>query len=278
MKKIAWLLAVVMMMGSLAACSNDGAATTPSAGSGSGAPQQSSSKTPDKTTKPSQSTTKPTQSTTKPQGSSAQTTQGSAQPTPSFPEEDVFDIPNAKAGDTQLKGYAAAGDFTPEDGKLNVDMNSSLLVVTNDRMSAGKLTANFTSLEGSAANDNGIVFGMEENTSEDAYYFWEEAGYAAPYYILFISDAGTLYLARVAYNGEPWHMLYNSDVIVGYAHGATVTVSVEFDGQGYMKCYANDEMIFEFTDTDGPRGSRYGVRAEVYGVVYNSLTAEHAEA
>lgn len=272
MKKLAWLLAVAMLAGCLGACSDDGGTTTPGSGSKPGSKTSEQSGTPAKTTnRPAQTTREKTEP------SSAETTRDPNLPVPSYPEEFVIDIPGGKAGDTQLKGYPASGDFITDDGKLNSDMNHSLLVVTNDRMSAGKLTATFTSAAGSTENDNGIVFGMEENTSDDAYYFWEETNYAAPYYMLFVSDNKTLYLARVACNGEAWHELAQSQAIIGYDHGGTVTVSVEFDGQGKINCYANGELLIEYQDDAGPRGSRYGVRCEAMGVVYDSLIAEHAE-
>lgn len=272
MKKIAWLLAIVMMAGCFASCSDDSGSTSGGPGSGSQTPSGSSGS-------PEKTTVEPTQTSKKPGTTSKVTTKDSNLPTPSYPEEDVYDVPGGVAGDVALKGYAAMGEFVVSDDKKSMtsDSNSSLFVVTNDRMSAGKLTTTLTSLEGSTENDNGIVFGMEENLDEDSYYFWEDPASTPAYYILFVSDHNTLYLARVAYNGEPWHELAQSQVIMQYAHGETVTISVEFDGQGTMRCYANDNLLIEYTDNVGPRGSRYGVRADVAGVVYHNLIAEHAE-
>lgn len=272
MKRIAWLLIAALTMGSLVACSGDqGANTSGPSGSGSNPPAQSTGTPFGTTESPGNATTPKPQTTEKPA-----TTDHSGDPGPVGPELDRVSFPGATAGDTVLEGYCPYGEFDSADGKITSTMNSSLFVVTNDRMSAGKLTATFTSKEGSAANDNGIVFGMEENI-DDNYYFWEEAGYAAPYYFLFVGDNNCLILAKVAYGQNAWEGLTGSQPVIGYAHGGTVTVSVEFDGQGKILCYANGELLFEYTDPDGPRGGRYGVRCEVEGVVFDSLIAEHAE-
>ena len=139
-------------------------------------------------------------------------------------------------------------------------------------MSSGKLTATFTGLAGSDANDNGIVFGMAD--FEEGSFFWE-AG-APTYYFLFVSDRGSLYLAKVAYQGNNWTVCVDTaETIEGYVHGDQVTITAEWDGTGNIKCYANDTLMIEYTDPDPFVGTRYGVRCEVAGVVYHSVEAEH---
>lgn len=185
---------------------------------------------------------------------------------------DIIDMPNATAGSTKLQGYECNGLFTVEDGKLVSDGNSNMMIVTNDTMTSGKLTATFMAIPGNN-NDNGIFFGMEPDT-EETYYFWENG---PAYYFLFVSDASTLYLAKVSYNGKPWTVLKITDSpIPNYVHGETeVTIAVEFDGLGSIKCYANGELLIDYTDSAPLEGSRYGVRCEVPGVVYESVVAEH---
>ncbi len=275
MKKLAFVMALVLTIGTLAACgdtsdttteaSKGGSASTPAAQSSQSTPSSTGGEDKPQPTEPAQSTSDKT----------------SAPSTPavelSYPAEDVIKLPNGKVGDTDLEGYDVWGAWTTtDDGKLVSESGSSMFVVTNDRMSAGKLTATFTSNGDSAQNDNGIVFGMEDNFDEDSFWYWEDPINTPRYYFLFISDAGTLYLAKVAC-GTAWTELAQSQVIIGYAHGGTVTVSVEFDGNGTIKCYANDELQFEYQDTNGPTGSRYGVRCEVTDVVYHNVVAEHAE-
>lgn len=270
MKKIALLLTLAMLTATLAACGDDPVTTTAKPGDSGSAPAQT-------TQPPTQQTTAPKEENTEP------STPGDS--TPSAPESDgddesdldIIELPNGKVGDKTLEGYDASliGAWDSE-GEMTSDGNNCMFVVTNDRMSAGKLTATFTSLEGSDANDNGIIFGMEENLSEDGSWFWEDPLSTPRYYFLFVSDAGTLYLAKVAC-GTPWTVLKNTDPIIGYAHGGTITISVEFDGQGNIKCYANDELMIEYQDTNGPTGDRYGIRCEVPGVVYHEVIAEHAE-
>ncbi len=180
---------------------------------------------------------------------------------------EVESFPNATSGDIKLEGYEAQGYF--EDG-VNTD-GFGMFIFTNDTMSSGKLTATFTGVEG-AESDSGIVFGMEEDVDE-MYWFWENG---PAYYMLFASDAGHLYLSKVNYNGNPWTVCKITDSpIPGFVHGQEVTIAAEFDGAGNIKCYANGELLIDYTDPAPLTGNRYGVRAEITGVTYSSVVAEH---
>lgn len=282
MKKIALFLAIVMTAATLAACSDDTPDTNTNPSNGSSSPAATSDQaTPDATSEATTADTDDDIAISTPTETTEETEDSTTPPVPDedpgYPDEDVVSLTVGKAGDTDLKGYDAAGLWDNDENGFYSDSNNSMFIVTNDRMSAGKLTANFTSLEGSEANDNGIIFGMEEMTEDGAYWFWEEPYYAPRYYFLFVSDAGTLYLAKVAYNGNPWTVCQVSEQIIGYGHGGTVTISVEFDGNGTINCYANDELLIEYKDTDPLTGDRYGIRCEVPGVVYHEVIAEHAE-
>ena len=151
------------------------------------------------------------------------------------------------------------------------DGGHAMFVFTNDTMASGKLTATFTGVEG-APSDSGIVFGMEEDIDE-MYWYWEDG---PAYYMLFVSDRGSLYLSKVGYQGAAWTVLHDTaDPIPGFVHGQEITISAEFDGTGNIKCYANGELLIEYTDTAPLSGNRYGVRAEIIDVTYSSVVAEH---
>jgi hypothetical protein len=120
-------------------------------------------------------------------------------------------------------------------------------------------------------NDNGIVFGMT-NDEYEQYYFWEDG---PTYYFLFVSDDATLYLAKVSDNGQPWTELFVSQPIPNYTHGNVITISVEFDGEGSIDCYANGEWLISHFDYEWTGGNRYGIRCEVPDVCYTSVIVDH---
>ena len=190
-----------------------------------------------------------------------------------YPYE-VIDIPVGFYGDTMLQGYNASGVFyyDEEYNCLCSDEDNNMIIVTNDTMEAGTLSATFLSTPG-YINDNGIIFGMEESP-EDEYYFWE---YGPAYYFLFISDIQHLYLAKAGFNGQAWTELeVTENPVTDYVHGETpITITVEFDGQGTIKCYANDELLIDYFDDEPITGNRYGVRCEVAFVEYYNILAEH---
>ncbi|MGM9680463.1 MAG: hypothetical protein ACI3XR_03050 [Eubacteriales bacterium] len=265
MKKLSLALALIFALTAFAGCNNEEPASTTTNGG---------------TTTSAATTTTSTTTTTKP---SAPDSDEPSAPTSEEEDEDQLDImelAGGKSGDLQLEGYEANGYWIEEDGKMVCDYgnppNGSLFVVTNDRMSAGTLEATYTTLAGSDQNDNGIVFGIEENLGEESYYnyFWESPDITPAYYFLFSSDAGTLYLAKVAY-GVAWTVIDSGSSIEGYTHGCTITIKVEFDGQGHIQCYANDLLMIDYQDPNPLTGDRYGIRAEVAGVAYESVIATH---
>ena len=169
----------------------------------------------------------------------------------------------------EVYGYNASGEFSFDEGDAMSTTENNMFIVTNDRMVKGKITATFSAPEQNI-NDNGIIFGMTEDTDEQ-YFFWEDG---PTYYFLFVSDNCNLYLAKVSYNGQPWTEFMVTNPIYGYSHGDVITITVEFDGEGCIDCYANDEWLISVYDDDWSGGGRYGIRCEVPGVVYTDVIAD----
>lgn len=176
-------------------------------------------------------------------------------------------ISNGKG--TEIMGYQASGEFSFEYGDALSVSNNNMFIVTNDGIGRGKITAVFTAPE-QHNNDNGIVFGMM-NDEYNQFYFWEDG---PTYYFLFVSDDATLYLAKVSSNGQPWTELRVSAPIPNYTHGDTIAISVEFDGEGFIDCYANDELLIEYYDDSWTGGTRYGIRCEVPEVCYTDVIVD----
>ncbi len=184
---------------------------------------------------------------------------------------DAIDAPVIESLDgKQLHGYHPSGNFEFSDGDAYSTDELNMFLVTNDRMYHGKMTATLIA-PSQYNNDNGIVFGMTEDTYEQ-YYFWEDG---PVYYFLFVSDDCTLYLAKVAYNGNAWTELFvTSAPIANYTHGDVITISVEFDGEGCIDCYANDEWLISYFDYDWSYGGGYGIRCEVPEVLYTEVIVD----
>ena len=82
-------------------------------------------------------------------------------------------------------------------------------------------------------------------------------------------------MAKASDNGAPWTELFISAPIENYKHGDPITISVEFDGEGSIDCYANDEWLISYYDYDWTGGERYGIRCEVPGVSYYNVVVDH---
>lgn len=266
MKKLTTIaLACLLMLTVLASCNNGS--------------------TPEQTT-PEQTTEAPTEAPTVPEVTEPESTEAltTEESTTAAPEEstlnelglpfEIFDIPVGYANGQPLRGYNASGNFYYDDELKCMwsDSDNNMLVVTNDTMDAGMLSATFLCAPGHI-NDNGIIFGLEDS-QEGEYEFWE---FGPAYYFLFISDIQHLYLAKAGFNGEPWTELEVTEYPVPeYTHGETeITISVEFDGNGHIQCYANDQLLIDYYDSDPIKGNRYGIRCEVFGVEYYNVMAAH---
>ena len=65
-----------------------------------------------------------------------------------------------------------------------------------------------------------------------------------------------------------------ADCGVVYSHGATIAITAEVAEGGVISCYANDQLIFTYTDEDPLEGTGYGIRGEWAGVSWTELTVE----
>ncbi|MBQ8382325.1 MAG: hypothetical protein IJX47_03870 [Clostridia bacterium] len=252
MKKLSLALALVLALSTFVSCADE-------------------SDTPDETGGNNAAATTTVATTTAPSITLPPIDPGDDEPGTNELPYEIEAFPNATSGDIALEGYEAEGYW--DDGAVTdgLDGGHAMFIFTNDTMASGKLTATFTGVEGSPS-DSGIVFGMEEDIDE-MYWFWENG---PAYYMLFVADAGTLYLSKVSYNGVSWTICQiTADPIPGFVHGQEVTITAEFDGAGNIKGYANGELLIEYTDPAPLTGNRYGVRAEIIGVAYSSVVAEH---
>lgn len=170
----------------------------------------------------------------------------------------------------KILGYNASGEFSFAEGGALSTTENNMFIVTNDRLAKGEITATFMAPE-QYVNDNGIIFGMADDT-EEQYFFWEDG---PTYYFLFVSDDATLYLAKVSDDGRPWTELQITGPIPNYSHGDVITISVEFDGEGFIDCYANGEWMISYYDDNWSGGDRYGIRCEVPGVYYNEVIVDY---
>lgn len=240
--------------------------------------------TPEQTSPSEQEVTTPEETTeelTVPVTTEPETTEAPTEPEETTLNElglpfEIYDVPVGLANGKPMRGYSASGYFFYNEKYESFfsDTDNNMMVVVNDTMQAGSLSATLLCPLGDI-NDNGIIFGLEEiPTENEDYYFWE-AGPA--YYFLFVSDARELYLAKAGFNGQAWTPLAITDgPLENYTHGEDeITISVEFDGLGSILCYVNDELLIEYYDDDPITGCYYGVRCEVFGVEYYNIEAIH---
>jgi hypothetical protein len=273
MKKIlAIILAALMLTAAFTACdSNEPDDTTPDTTVATEAPTEAPTEEPTEAPTEEVTTEAPTE---EPEVTIPDETQpeegGEDVEVPYTPEV----LPIGFCGDKQLEGYHASGKFNFADGDAYSEEENNMFIVTNDTMKAGIITATFTATAGDI-NDNGIIFGMQKDVYEQ-YYFWEDG---PAYYFLFVSDICHLYLAKASFDGQAWtELMVTSAPIPGYQHGDEVTLMVEFDGEGGIDCYANEEWLIGYYDWDFIEdGVRYGIRCEVPGVSYTEFKAEHTD-
>ncbi len=269
MKKIlSLILALLMITAFCAACDQKNDTETPTGTTGSLTEEAT-------TEEPEQTTEQPTQEPPTTEEPTTEEPQESTLNELGLPFE-IFEVPVGYCNGEPMYGYNASGYFYYDQDYncLFADSDDNMLVVTNDTMQAGSLSATFCSAYG-YINDNGIIFGLEEIPTEgEDYYFWE---FGPAYYFLFISDSQHLYLAKAGFNGQPWTELeVTASPVTDYTHGDTnITITVEFDGEGSIQCYANGELLIDYFDSDPIRGSYYGVRCEVFGVEYYNIQAVH---
>ncbi|MBQ8382680.1 MAG: hypothetical protein IJX47_05680 [Clostridia bacterium] len=180
-------------------------------------------------------------------------------------------IPIAKSGNTTLTGITAAGSWEITAEALTTK-EGSIMVFSNDRMEAGKLTATFD--RGETPNTDGIIFCLADGSDS----FWQDNG--PTYYFLYIQNvdgAPQVGLVRTGSSGDGKQL--------GFAKKGTYTIpedkrdnvytlSAEWDASGKIVCYLEGEKVIEWTDGNPLQGTRYGLRASGVGVTYSSVVAE----
>ena len=189
--------------------------------------------------------------------------------------DDVFaDFPAEEC--ITWKGYnfhMACGEFMINSlGDIETATDDNIAVVLGDTFKTGKISATLVANGGDEAdNDNGIIFGLEDIPLD---YFWEAD---RPYYFLFVSDDCSLYLAKVAYNDQPWTPLVIEKLDakgIIYSHGSPITIAAEVLDGGVINCYADGQLVFSYTDADPLEGEGYGIRGEWQGVSWQDLVVE----
>ncbi len=202
-------------------------------------------------------------------------------------EDASEEVSEAVSEEELINGFPASECFTWNDstfhmGSGNFVLNSmghietttedNIAVIMDESFSTGKISVELIANGGEEAdNDNGFIFGLEDVPLD---YFWEQG---RSYYFLFVSDNCSLYLAKVAYNGQPWTELRSvvlSEAGIVYSHGSSIKISAEVEEGGTIKCYANDQLIFTYEDEEPLTGTGYGLRGEWSGVSWKSLTVE----
>ncbi len=195
-------------------------------------------------------------------------------------------VPIAKKTDgTVLSGAATEPNlksWTISDTELYLDQGKDQgYFIFNDTMKEGRLEATLVKNKTNNSCD-GIVFGLSDNDNMN---FWESG---VSFYWLHIDENVNLRLTRVGDNANytnsgNWHDLKQGADVVdlddtkGMNIEDGITIAAEWDGEGHIKCYANDELIYDYDDSADPfTGSRYGVRMKekaVFGSTFTSIVA-----
>lgn len=204
------------------------------------------------------------------------------------------EVPIAKKAD----GTALSGDiveahlksFTINENELSLGDCDQGYFIFDDEMQVGRLEGTIVT-NAQSGSCSGIVFGLTDVDND--LNFWEgmDSGDVS-FYWLMIDENNNVRLARVGanadYSNNPknvWKdMISNSDWVdldnkeIDVTKG--VTIAAEWDGNGNIKCYANDELIYDVTDSTPYTGSLYGVRMKAKsqsGAYFTSIVAGVAE-
>ena len=182
------------------------------------------------------------------------------------------EVPIAKAGDKTLTGLTASGSWEITDEALTTKEASSMMVFSNDKMEAGKLTATIDrGREGAQHNTDGIIFCLDEGSNS----FWQDD--APTYYFLYIhKENNKIGLVRTGHGkGNLGFSEKASYTIPEDQRDNQYTIAAEWDASGKIICYFEGEQVIEWTDSNPLPGTRYGLRASGIGMAYTSVVAEH---
>lgn len=141
--------------------------------------------------------------------------------------------------------------------------NAKSLAVYKDAYANGTVSAILTA--GSDTN-NGLVVRLN-STKETGYYEKEEG---LSYYFFHISANRSARLLR--FDGTSARVLKEMKLSAGYSTGNSETLTVVFN-DGNLKCYVNDALYLNVTDTTPLTGTGVGIRSSGVGAIYRSFTA-----
>ena len=186
-------------------------------------------------------------------------------------EGDITTFTCGTCGVTKVK---YANPYTAVNGSITVGENyvksasANALAIYNDgEFSEGTISMQFKL--GSTAGDNGIIFGLKNDTGRKI--FWE--GQGVTYYFFFVSQSGKAYLGKTT-NGE-WTVC-GEVPLNDYSLNKTYTLKVSRDksnsGYDLINCFVNDVLYISYKDTVALDGTGYGIRAGSRGVEYGDFT------
>ncbi|MBQ8288607.1 MAG: hypothetical protein IJX76_07545, partial [Clostridia bacterium] len=205
-------------------------------------------------------------------------------------------VPIATKNGTVLTGKVVEPnlkDFNITDTELSLGDCDQGYLIFDDEMKAGRLEGTIVTnaskdVTGVDKGCSGIVFGLTDKGNDRV--FWEQADQVSMYWLM-IDEVNRLRLCRVGENanyvGGTWYDMINPGSAECYDFdnaGVDVTKGVNiaavWDGNGNIKCYANDQLIYDITDHTPLTGSLYGVRMKaksVSGAYFTSITATDYE-
>lgn len=124
---------------------------------------------------------------------------------------------------------------------------------------------------GAEAGDNGLIFGLQNNSSVVS--FWE--GYGITYYFFFVSQYGMAYLGKTT-NGS-WTVC-GEVPLPSYSLNKSYTLTVSRDKSNadydLINCYIDGELYVAYKDAVARDGVQYGIRAGSPGVEFSDLKTD----
>ena len=171
-----------------------------------------------------------------------------------------FTVTSAVKGQTYtLADFSlASGTAQEANGQITTTSSNTLLVKTNENFKFGYLQATLT-LNGQK-NDNGIIFGLSSNSST----FWEGVG--TSYYLFFISQVGTVCLAKTVDN--VWTHITDKP-LQNYSLSGTYTMKLVRDNT-LIYCYVNDILYLTYAYDNSVAGTGWGIRVGGNGTVISN--------
>jgi hypothetical protein len=177
-----------------------------------------------------------------------------------------------------------------DDGEITTVVGAALAELVGVEFRKGTIEVRMTMNEDATTTrtgDSGFMFALSEPFDPDMPYYFEGG---ASYYFALVSDSQGFGVSRVYYEGGAWHWMPNEagvDVVAGpfYEDGGDVTIKIDTDGESYIDCYINGNLISEIPIPEGQnlftyRGTdncKVGLRAEGVGLVYHEITITNVD-